>query len=98
MWYLRTKPVGLTVCNHMVFSTVWNRTGRSITMNPKVGELHTNTQYCHSQTAREDHPHPFSSFFTMPALHRVIHREETERAEKAAKYVVPLNDANNRNT
>lgn len=32
-WCLRTKPAGLIVYNHMVFSTVSNRMGRSITMN-----------------------------------------------------------------
>lgn len=67
----------------MVFSTVWNRTGHSTTTNPKVAKLHMNTQYCPSQTACKDHPHPISSFL-LYALHRVVHRED-----KAAKYVEP---------
>lgn len=64
----------------MVSSTAWIRTGRSITTNPKVARLNIVTPRLHVK-AILIRVHLF--------LHRVVHREETEGAEKAAKYDKP---------
>lgn len=82
-WCSRTKPAVLTVYNHMVFSTVWNRMGRSITMNWKVNTLTLSVFKALDLTQWA-----FSRFIISPYF-RVPHSKEAAGAEETTKWVRP---------